>query len=374
MMIIDIVKVFLPAVGAFILGILITPLLTNFLYSHKMWKKKSGKIALDGTEAVIFNELHKEKEVNTPRMGGIIIWFSSATVIIGIWIISKIFPGDIIGKLDFLSRSQTWLPLGTLILGALAGLVDDYWEIKGSEENNEEKTPSFAPKTELRRGNGGLSLKKRLAIVSIISLACAFWFYFKLDVVSIGLPFGFVELYLGPLFILLFLATTLFIYAGGVIDGLDGLAGGVFTTMFAAYGGIAFYQQQIDLAAFCAAVAGGLLAFLWFNIPPARFYMSETGTMGLTITLTVVAFMTDRLGEGYGLLVLPVIALPLGITVISDLIQVFSKKFRGKKVFLVAPLHHHFEAIGWPAYKVTMRYWIFSLVCAILGITLALIG
>jgi phospho-N-acetylmuramoyl-pentapeptide-transferase len=359
-MIIDIVKVFLPAVGAFILGVLITPLLTNFLYSHKMWKKKSGKKALDGTEAVVFNELHKEKEVNTPRMGGIIIWFSSAAIIIGIWLLSQFFPNETTIKLDFLSRSQTWVPLATLILGALAGLIDDYLEIKGSEKEGYK--------------NGGLSLKKRLAIVSIISLACAFWFYFKLDVVSIGLPFGLVELYLGPLFILLFLATALFIYAGGVIDGLDGLAGGVFTTMFAAYGGIAFDQQQIDLAAFCAAIAGGLLAFLWFNIPPARFYMSETGTMGLTITLTVVAFMTDRLGDGYGLLVLPVIALPLGITVFSNLIQVFSKKFRGKKIFLVAPLHHHFEAIGWPAYKVTMRYWVFSLICAIAGITLALIG
>jgi len=354
-MIIDIVKVFLPAVGAFTIGILITPILTKFLYSHQMWKKKSGKTALDGTEAEVFNTLHKEKEVNTPRMGGVVIWFSSAAIIIGIWIISKIFPGDITSKLDFLSRNQTWIPLATLLLGAFAGLFDDYLEIKGTTK-------------------GGLSLRIRLAIVSVAALACAWWFYTKLDVTGIGLPFGLGELYLGPIFILLFLATTLFIYAGGVIDGLDGLAGGVFATMFAAYAGIAFYQQQIDLAAFCITIVGGILAFLWFNIPPARFYMSETGTMGLTITLTVVAFMTDRIGSGYGFLVLPVIALPLVITVFSVLIQVISKKFRGKKVFLVAPLHHHFEAIGWPAYKVTMRYWIFSLVCAILGVTLALIG
>jgi phospho-N-acetylmuramoyl-pentapeptide-transferase len=359
-MIIDIVKVFLPAVASFILGILFTPALTNFLYSHKMWKKKSGKIALDGQEAKIFNELHKEKEINTPRMGGIIIWFSSTLVIIGIWALAILFPAETTTKLDFLSRGQTWLPLATLILGALAGLVDDYLEIKGSEGGNGK--------------NGGLSLKKRLLFVSVISLACAWWFYAKLGVTGIGLPFGLGEFYLGPLFIILFLFTALFVYAGGVIDGLDGLAGGVFTTMFAAYGGIAFYQQQIDLAAFCATISGAILAFLWFNIPPARFYMSETGTMGLTITLTVVAFMTDRLGEGYGFLVLPVIALPLVVTVLSNLIQVFSKKFRGKKVFLVAPLHHHFEAIGWPAYKVTMRYWVFSLICAILGITLALIG
>lgn len=359
-MIIDIVKVFLPAVGAFILGVLVTPILTNFLYSHKMWKKRSGKVALDGTEAAVFNELHKEKEINTPRMGGIIIWFSSAFVIISIWLLSKSFSGEIMSKLDFLSRSQTWIPLGTLILGGLAGLIDDYLEIKRSER--------------IDMKNGGLSVKTRLTIVSILALACAFWFYTKLDVASIGLPFGLGEFYLGPLFIILFLGTALFIYAGGIIDGIDGLSGGVFASIFAAYGGIAFYQQQIDLAAFCATVAGAILAFLWFNIPPARFYMTETGTMGLTVTLTVVAFMTDRLGEGYGFLVLPIIALPLVVTVLSNILQVLSKKIRNKKVFLVAPLHHHFEAIGWPAYKVTMRYWIISLVCAVAGITLALIG
>jgi phospho-N-acetylmuramoyl-pentapeptide-transferase len=358
-MIIDIVKVFLPSVGAFILGIAITPILTNYLYSHKMWQEKGGKMALDGSEAVVFSKLHKQTDEKTPRMGGIIIWFSSAVIIIGIWLLSHFFPGGVTEKLDFLSRNQTWIPLTTLVFGGLIGLINDYIEIKEGRNGSHGK---------------GLSRTNRIAIVSTIALACAIWFYFKLDVTGIGLPFGMGEFYLGPVFILLFLLTAIFIYAGGVIDGLDGLAGGVFATMFSAYAGIAFYQQQFDLAAFCATVAGSILAFLWFNVPPARFYMTETGTMGLTITLTVVAFMTDKLGGGYGFLVLPIIALPLVITVLSNLIQVFSKKFRGKKVFLVAPLHHHFEAIGWPAYKVTMRYWIVSVMCAIAGITLALIG
>ena len=359
-MIIDIVKVFLPAVVSFILGVLMTPLLTNFLYKRKMWKKTSGKVALDGSQATVFNALHKEKEVNTPRMGGVVVWVSTIVTIFGIWALSYFFQTEITAKLNFLSRNQTWVPLATLLLGALTGLVDDYLEIKGSEKKDSK--------------NGGLSLKKRLLIVSVIALACGWWFYEKLDVVGIGLPFGLSDLYLGPFFILLFLLTVLFIYAGGVIDGIDGLAGGVFATMFAAYGGIAFYQQQIDLAALCAAIAGGILAFLWFNVPPARFYMSETGTMALTITLTVVAFTTDTLGGGYGFLVLPIIALPLVATVISNIVQVASKRWWGEKVLQVAPLHHHFEAIGWPAYKVTMRYWIISLVCAILGITLALVG
>lgn len=122
-------------------------------------------------------------------------------------------------------------------------------------------------------------------------------------------------------------------------------------------------------------VVGGILAFLWFNIPPARFYMSETGTMGLTLTLAVVAFMTDSLGRGYGVLALPIIGIPLVLASASVIIQILSKKFRkGKKVFLVAPIHHHFEAKGWPSYKVTMRFWIISVVFAILGVTLAIIG
>ncbi|MFM2357729.1 MAG: phospho-N-acetylmuramoyl-pentapeptide-transferase, phospho-N-acetylmuramoyl-pentapeptide-transferase, partial [Candidatus Parcubacteria bacterium] len=203
-------------------------------------------------------------------------------------------------------------------------------------------------------------------------LACGLWFFYKLDIVSIGLPGG--ELYLGVLFPIFFALVTIFIYSGGVIDGIDGLAGGIFASMFTAYAGIAFYQQQINLAAFCITITGAILAFLWFNIPPARFYMSETGSMALTITLAVVAFMTDKLGGGYGVLVLPIIALPLVVTTTSNLIQIFSKKFRGKKFFLVAPIHHHFEALGWPSYKVTMRFWIVSVVSAMLGFALALIG
>lgn len=359
-MIADIVKVFLPAVGAFMIGIAITPFLTNFLYKHKMWKKKSGKVDMGGKDTPIFNELHKEKQVNTPRMGGVVVWGSVFITISFIWLLAEFVSGPTLINLDILSRSQTWIPLATLIIGGLVGLLDDYLVTRPIEGKYEA---------------AGIPLKKRLLVVGILALLCALWFYFKLDVNAIGLPTAFGGyLYLGLFFIPFFILTIIAIYAGGVIDGIDGLSGGVFATMFAAYGGIAFYQQQFDLAAFCATVVGGILAFLWFNIPPARYYMSDTGMMGLTITLGIVAFMTDRLGEGYGILVLPVIAFPLVITVASDLIQVLSKKFRGKKVFLIAPIHHHFEAIGWPSYKVTMRYWVISTICAILGMTLALVG
>lgn len=357
MIIADIVKVALPAVLAFIVGIGITPLISNFLYKNEMWKKKAGKVDFAGNSTPIFNELHKDREVNTPRMGGSIIWISVLLSALTIWIIAQFLPSELAIKLDFISRNQTWIPLFTLIVGALVGLVDDFLEIKGSGDNKA----------------GGLSLRKRLAVVALLGLTAGAWFYFKLDVTGIGLP-GDLFFPMGLFFIPFFALILIALYSGGVIDGLDGLAGGVFATMFAAYAGIAFYQQQIDLAAFCLTVVGGILSFLWFNIPPARFYMSETGTMGLTMTLGIVAFMTDSLGEGYGVIMLPVIALPLVITTLSVLIQVLSKKFRGKKVFLVAPVHHHFEAIGWPSYKVTMRYWIIGVVFAILGVVLALVG
>jgi phospho-N-acetylmuramoyl-pentapeptide-transferase len=353
---INIIKVILPSVIAFIVGIFFTPLLTKYLYKYKMWKKKVKTVSIDGGGTPIFNSLHAEREVSTPRMGGIVIWVSVLITTVGFWLLAHIFDGTF-SKLDFLSRDQTWIPLSVLILGALVGLIDDILEIKGTGGN-------YA---------GGLSLKKRLFFVGIISLLISFWFYFKLEVSAISIPFlGSVAV--GWLFIPIFVLITLFIYSGGVIDGIDGLAGGVFASIFSAYAGIAFFQNQINLAAFCTVVVGAILAFLWYNIAPARFYMSETGSMALTITLAIVAFMTDSMGDGRGIAVLPVIALPLIITSLSVIAQIISKKFRGgKKIFLVAPVHHHFEAIGWPAYKVTMRYWVVSIVCAIFGVILALI-
>ena len=167
-----------------------------------------------------------------------------------------------------------------------------------------------------------------------------------------------------PLFILVMLG----FWSGGVVDGLDGLAGGVFASIFGAFSIIAFSQGKVDLAAFCAVICGTLFAFLWFNIPPARFYMGETGILGLTTTMAVVAFLTDSV------VVLPIIAGVLVIEVGSMILQLFSKKFRKKKIWLSTPIHHHFEAKGWPAHKVTMRFWIISVVLAVLGVAISLMG
>jgi phospho-N-acetylmuramoyl-pentapeptide-transferase len=357
-MITDFVKIFAPATFAFIVGIVMTPLLTHYLYKYKLWKKKAGKGAgVGGGTTPIFDALHAEREVGVPRFGGIIVWGSVLIVAGGFFALKHFFSSPAIEGLSFISRGQTWLPLAVLAVGAFVGLIDDAYEVSGNGDNKA----------------GGLSLRKRLFIVALIALGCGWWFYTKLEVSTIMLPLHGV-LFLGPLLIPLFVLVALCMYAGGVIDGIDGLAGGLFASMFAAYAGITFFENQIDLAAFCATVAGALLAFLWFNIPPARYYLSETGTMGLTLSLTVVAFLSDSLGGGVGVFTLPIIAFPLVVTVLSVVLQVFYKRVLHRKLLLVAPLHHHFEAIGWPSYKVTMRYWIVGVVLAILGMIIALVG
>lgn len=358
-MIIDVVKVLLPALLSFITGILITPFISDYLYRNQMWKKKSGKAtALYGFEATVFNQIHKEKEVNTPRMGGIIIWLSVFIVGIVVWILARTTGIEILQKIEFISRNQTWIPFAALIVGALVGLVDDFLEVRGGGD----------------RKAGGLSLKKRLAVVGLIGAGVGSWFFFKLDVTSIALPFGY-SLFLGALIIPAFIFIIMAVYAGGIIDGVDGLSGGVFASMFSAYAIIAFALGQVDLAAFCMLIVGSLLAFLWFNIPPARFYMTETGSMALTVVLAIVAFMTDSIGGGIGIFVLPIIAFPLVVTVVSVLLQVNYKKITGgKKIFHSTPIHHHFEALGWPNYKVTMRYWIMSIFFSASGVIIALLN
>ncbi len=352
-MIYDAARVLIPSVSAFIIGIALSPLLTHYLYKHRAWKKKSGKGngMGDGNGTPLFDELHKEREVSTPRMGGIVVWGSTLITALGIWVLANLF-GEPFVSFDFVSRSQTWLPLFALMVGAGVGLLDDIFEVT--------------------RSSGGLRLRWRLLVVAALGCFAGWWFYDKLDVSAVGVPFlGPIEL--GLLFIPFFVAVTLALYAGGVIDGIDGLAGGVFAIIFMTYAGIAYAQGQTSLAAFAACVSGALFAFLWFNIPPARFYLSETGTMALTVALAITAFSADVLGDGVGVSVLPIIALPLTVTVAASVAQVLSKRLLKRKLFRIAPIHHHFEAVGWPAYKVAMRYWVITIIAGILGLSLALL-
>lgn len=352
-MILDAARVLIPFVVAFAIGIASAPVLAHYLYKHKAWKKKGGKHKGMGDDAgtPIFNELHKDREMNVPRMGGILIWSTVALTALFFSALGYFLDGPFV-LLDFVTREQTWLPLAALLIGGAVGLVDDVLEVTQSK--------------------GGLSLLKRLLIVTAFATFAGWWFYEKLGVSAVGVPF-LEAISLGQLFIVFFVFVTLALYASGVIDGIDGLAGGVFAIIFMAYAGISFAQMQYSLAAFSAVVSGALLAFTWFNIPPARFYLSETGSMALTMALAVTAFSADVLGEGVGVFVLPVIAFPLAATVVANVIQVVGKKIFKKKIFKVAPIHHHFEAIGWPPYKVTMRYWVVTIIAGIFGVALALL-
>ncbi len=353
MLFFDAARVLIPFIVSFAVGIILAPFLTHYLYAYKAWKKKGGKGKGLGDEngTPLFDSLHKEREVSTPRLGGILVWGSVFATAIFLAALGIIIGGPY-AQLDFINRGQTWLPLAALLVGGLTGLIDDVLEIRTSA--------------------GGLSMRWRLLVVAMFGAFAGWWFYAKLGVSSVGLPFlGTVPL--GGFFILFFVFVTLALYASGVIDGIDGLAGGVFSIIFMAYAGIAFAQNQVALAAFAATVSGGTFAFLWFNVPPARFYLSETGSMALTLALSVTAFTADTLGDGIGVSVLPIIAFPLFITVAGNVLQVFWKKVFKRKLFRIAPIHHHFEAVGWPAYKVTMRYWIVTILAGIFGIAIALL-
>lgn len=347
----NLIKVFsLTAVSALV-ALVWCPALINFLYAHKLWKKSARQKAISGEDAVVFNSLHKTKEVGTPRMGGLVIWVTVAGLAIALYLYAMAAPGSWLAEWNFLSREQTLIPLAVLVVAALFGLLDDVLVVSDLGKYI----------------GGGLSLKKRLAVVALIGLAVSWWFYYKLGWDVVYIPFM-GDASLGWWYIILFIGVVMATYAGGIIDGIDGLSGGTFISMYAAFGVIAFSLGKVDLAAFCGVIIGALAAFLWFNIPPARFYMTETGSLALTVTAAVIAFMTDSV------YVLPIIGGLLVLEVASVIIQLLSKKFRGKKVFLSTPIHHHFEAIGWPAYKVTMRAWVVGIVLAVVGTAVRLLG
>ncbi len=347
---ISVIKIFTLGAISFILAFFLTPILTHFLYKYKLWRKEVRQKSIDGKELPIFHKFHAEDETRIPRFGGLLIWVTSLILAFFFFLLSKT---DVwwFQKFNFLSRSQTWLPLFALVSASLVGLLDDILQV-------------------FSRGKyigGGLRLRYRLILIALIGLIGAWWFYFKLEHNTLHVP-GNGDFLIGAWYIPFFILVTMATYSGGVIDGLDGLAGGAFASIFAAFGGIALFQNQVDLAAFCAVITGAILAFLWFNIPPARFYMGETGMVGLCCVLTVVAFLTDSV------LVLPIIGFLLVIESGSVILQLLSKKIRGKKLFLAAPLHHHFEAKGWPHYKITMRFWVIGIVMAIIGVAIRLLG
>lgn len=348
------IKIFLPSLISFVIGIMLTPVATHYFYKYRMWRRIKRENNLPEKESTGFSRIHDcQAEISTPRTGGMIIWISVILTLAIVSLVDYFFISDYSNKMYFISRSETLLPFFTLIIASLVGLGDDFLQIFGRGKWTTDPI---------------ILRYIKIGIILLLGIIISLWFYIKLGESSLYIPwYGFINL--GYFFIPFFIFIMLSLWSSSVIDGIDGLSGGVLASIFMAYTLIAFFNNQIYLAAFCAVITGGILAFLWFNIPPARFYMGETGMIGLTVTLSVIAFLTNTV------LLLPIIAFPLFITSLSNVIQMASRKWRGgKKVFLFAPLHHHFEALGWPKYKVTMRYWIVSIMTAILGVIIFIIS
>lgn len=326
---------------AFAVAILWTPLLTHFLYKYRL-----GKQIRSAESAPVFAKMHAGK-AGTPTMGGILIWGTAFSIAFLFLFLAQIAHDSVFEKLNFVSREQTYLPLGILALAAVIGLVDDVLGI-----------------LKIGKNGGGLRMRHRILLYLAAAFVGAYWFYFKLGWSSIDLPFvGNFEIgwWYIPIFVFIVTATA---HSTNITDGLDGLAGGVLAIAFTSYIFVAVVKGRPDLAVFCSVIVGALLAFLWFNINPARFFMGDTGAMSLGVTLGVIAMLTDTI------LFLPFFAFVLVLESSSVLVQLASKKIRGKKMFLSTPIHHHFEAIGWPETKVTMRFWILSAIAAFIGIVI----
>lgn len=331
----DIVKVLLLAFFSIVLANLLTPIYTHFAYRYRFWKKPRQD-ALTGEKATIYYKLHAKKHLrHIPTMAGII-------AITSILIVTVIFNW---------SREQTWLPVAALIGAGLVGLIDDIINIRG-----------------VGRGIAGLRSSLKFMLITLVATIGAWYFFYKLDYSSINFSFiGQIDVgwWLIPIFIFVVIATA---NSVNITDGLDGLAGGLMVSAFSSFGTIALLQGNVGIAGFCFTVVGALISYVWFNIFPARFFMGDVGSFALGTALGVVAMLTDTL------VLLPIIGIVFVVEAGSSLLQIASKRLRGKKIFVSAPIHHHFEALGWPETKVTMRFWVIGQVAAVIGIVLAILG
>ncbi len=340
MPILEAMRVLLVAMLSFLIALAITPIFLKLIRRFDLSKQIRSS-----DSAPVYAALHKNK-MGTPTMGGIIIWGTVLIIAIIFWLLSQLF-NNYFTFLNFIDRAQTYLPLATLLIAALLGLLDD---ILGAFK--------------IGPHGGGLQVRHKMIVYLLIALLGALWFYYKLGWDILQIPFlgNFkIDFWYIPIFIFIIVASA---FSANETDGLDGLAGGVMLFAFIALTVVAFALERYHLATFSAATIGALLAFLWFNIYPAQFFMGDTGSMSLGITMGVIAMLTNTA------LLLPFFAPILVLESLSVIVQLVSKKIYGKKIFLSTPIHHHFEAIGWPETKVTMRFWIISAVVSALGLAL----
>ncbi len=324
------------ALGSFLLAMFLTPIYTNFAYKHKLWKRQKS-VAVTGEELTVMNKLHKDKiKRHFPTMAGVIMLLTVPIVLLAT---------------NCLNRGQTWLPIAAFVGGGVIGFVDDLLNLFG------------------KNAAAGLRAPVKFAMISALGLFLGWFFAYKLGWTAVMVPYlGPVEIGMVGMIVLFAFAVVATGNAVNISDGLDGLAGGLSMLAYGSYGVIALLQEQWYLAGFCFIVLGALLAYIWFNVYPARFMMGDTGSFALGAGLGVVAMMTNSF------LLLPIIGLLFVVEAGSSLIQIVAKKFFHKKVFISAPLHHHLQAKGWEESKVVMRFWIIGGITAMLGIFLAMGG
>ncbi|MEI8343557.1 MAG: phospho-N-acetylmuramoyl-pentapeptide-transferase [Candidatus Moraniibacteriota bacterium] len=352
--VVNLLKVLLTGIIAFFLAFSLTPAWTHILYKYKIGIKIKSK-DVNGEKLTFVSQLHAHKS-GTPTMGGVIMWFS---ILVLAFTSHFIFPWlaamldiNFIARLDFLSRKEVWLPLFALTTAGILGLFDDIMSVRGWGKNK----------------GGGIKFAMRFGWLIAIAAAGGWWFYYKLgwDVFHVPAVGDFnIGLWYIPLFIFVILFSAI---SSNETDGLDGLNGGVLLVAFFSFAIISFFQNKVDLSAFCSGMSGVILVFLWFNIAPARFMMGDTGAIALGTTLGVVAMLTNSALTL--LLIVFIYILESG----SVIIQLVSKRFFHRKFFLAAPLHHHFEAIGWPECKIVMRAWIFTMMTAMIGVIVTIFG
>ncbi len=336
---------------SFAVTMALAPIFIKFLEKNRIGQQIRDT-SVDGKVSTIFRELHLKKS-GTPTMGGALIWGSVIAMVLLSLIPQKLG----ITAHSLWNRAETFIPIFTLVTAGLLGMLDDWWNIKGVGKQK------------------GLRVRPKLIWLSIFALIGAWWFFAKLGCLDgvenaclIHLPrlgdFN-IGLWYLPLFVLVIISTA---NAVNITDGLDGLAGGLLAIAFGSFGVIAFFQGMFLLATLCSVIVSALIAFLWWNVPPAKFFMGDTGSYSLGATLGVIAMLTDSIVP------LIFIGAVFILETLSVIIQLLSKKFLGKKAFLIAPIHHHFEKLGWPEHQIVMRFWLIGGVAAGLGLVLGIVG
>jgi phospho-N-acetylmuramoyl-pentapeptide-transferase len=314
---------------SFVLTVIWGPPLIRVLRHFKVGKQ----IRVEGPER------HFSK-LGTPTMGGIMI-------VLPVLLVTLLLNAASLIGIKFSGRS-TLLPLGVMIAFAILGAVDDWEGLRGQ-----------------RRGQG-MRARTKFIIQWIIALVAGFGLWYFLDVPGIYLPGVAMEVKLGWWYVPIaaFVIVTMS-NAVNFTDGLDGMAGLISATAFASYGAIALIQGQVYLARFCFALVGALFGFLWFNVHPAQLFMGDTGSLALGAALATVALMT-----GQWPLLLLIAIMPLSILMSVVLQVAYFKLTGGRRLFKMSPLHHHFELSGWSETQVVQRFWLISLLAALVGVAL----